>query len=73
MRMWPAGMPVAFSARRLAYQSEIGALARQIEQEEQDARSTAQQREAVQRQRASIERELEGALSKIARFAGCKN
>ena len=61
------GQEELFAARRLAYRSEIGALARQIEQEEQDARSTAQQREAVQRQRASIERELAGAQRLLAK------
>ena len=61
------GQEELFAARRLAYQSEIGALARQIEQEEQDARSTAQQRDAVQRQRASLERELKGAQRLLAK------
>ena len=61
------GQEELFAARRLAYRSEIGALARQIEQEEQDARSTAQQREAVRRQRVSIERELAGAQRLLAK------
>src|SRR3954451_17630907 len=60
------GQEELFAARRLTYQSEIGALARQIEQEEQDARATAQQRDAVQRQRSSLERELAGAQRLLA-------
>ena len=55
-----------FAARRLAAQSELAALARQVEQQEQDGELARRQQVAVQRQRASLEKELAGARKLLA-------
>ena len=56
-----------FAARRLAYRSELAALAREVEQHEQNLASARRQKAAVERQRVSLERELAGARKLLAK------
>ena len=59
-----------FSARRRAYQSELAALDRQVEQHEQDAQSARRQQAAVERQHVSLDKELAGARRLLAKGLG---
>jgi HlyD family secretion protein len=56
-----------FSARRRAYQSELAALDRQVEQHEQDVQSARRQQAAVERQHVSLDKELAGARRLLAK------
>lgn len=61
------GQEELFLARRLAHESEIGSLERQIGQMREEAVSASRQREALRRQHASLEHELAGVRRLLAK------